>query len=87
MARALGPVDDERPELARLELVAGDRFLLCTDGLSGALEPEAIAGLLGVGEVEEAAEALTAAAFEAGSRDNITTLVVDVRAAVRGVAG
>lgn len=78
ITRALGPVDDERPELTRLELMPGDRFLLCTDGLSGALEPDAIAELLGQGEVEQAAEALTAAAFEAGSRDNITTLVVDV---------
>jgi PPM family protein phosphatase len=77
ITRALGPNDDERPELTRLELAPGDRFLLCTDGLSGALEPDMIAALLGSGGVEEAAEALTTAAFEAGSRDNITTLVVE----------
>jgi serine/threonine protein phosphatase PrpC len=78
ITRALGPVDDERPELTRLELAPGDRFMLCTDGLSGSLEPDEIAALLAAGSADEAAEVLTAAAFEAGSRDNITTLVVDV---------
>lgn len=78
ITRALGPVEDERPELNRLELHAGDRFLLCTDGLSGDLEPATIAALLGSGSVGEAADALIAAAFTAGSRDNITVIVVEV---------
>jgi len=78
ITRALGPIDDERPELAELELEPGDRFLLCTDGLSGALEPERIAALLGDSPREQACEALIDAAFAAGSRDNITAVVVDV---------
>jgi serine/threonine protein phosphatase PrpC len=78
ITRALGPTEDERPELGRLELQSGDRFLLCTDGLSGELEPERIAALLGQGSVEEAADALIEAAFAAGSRDNITAIVVEI---------
>lgn len=78
ITRALGPTDDERPELAELELARGDRFLLCTDGLSGALEPPQIAALLGDGPREQACDALIEAAFAAGSRDNITALVVDL---------
>jgi protein phosphatase len=78
ITRALGPVVDERPDLTRLELRAGDRFLLCTDGLSGELEPSMIAELLAGGSVGEAADALIAAAFTAGSRDNITVIVVEV---------
>jgi protein phosphatase len=78
ITRALGPYEDERPELAEIELQFGDRFLLCTDGLSGSLEPLAIAELLGRGSVDEAADRLIAAAFEAGSRDNITVIVVEV---------
>ena len=78
ITRALGPSEDERPELARVELAAGDRFLLCTDGLSGELEAATIARLLAQGTVDEAAATLVHAAFEAGSRDNITALVVEV---------
>lgn len=78
ITRALGPVEDERPELGRLELRSGDRFLLCTDGLSGDLEPPTIAALLGRDSVEAAADALVAAAFAAGSKDNITAVVVEV---------
>ncbi|MCB9566795.1 MAG: serine/threonine-protein phosphatase [Myxococcales bacterium] len=78
VTRALGPAEDERPELARVELEDGDRFLLCTDGLSGPLTPEAIAEIMATTAIEEVSEALVDAAFEAGSRDNITAIVVDV---------
>lgn len=78
ITRALGPSEDERPDLSRLELRRGDRFLLCTDGLSGSLEPDAIAELLDSGNVDEAADHLIEAAFEAGSRDNITVIVVAI---------
>ncbi len=78
ITRALGPCEDERPELAELELGLGDRLLLCTDGLSGALADPAIAELLGRGDPQQACDALIDAAFTAGSRDNITAIVTDV---------
>ncbi|PRQ05374.1 Serine/threonine phosphatase stp [Enhygromyxa salina] len=77
ITRALGPSEDERPELSRVKLYPGDRFLLCTDGLSGGLGSSSITELLSQGTVDEAAEALVDAAFEAGSRDNITAIVVE----------
>jgi serine/threonine protein phosphatase PrpC len=78
ITRALGPCEDERPELAEIELELGDRYLLCTDGLSGVLEPDVIATLLAIGTCEQACGTLIDAAYEAGSRDNITALIVDV---------
>lgn len=78
ITRALGPQEHERPELHRIELRAGDRLLLCTDGLTGPLAPETIAALLGGGPVEEVCERLVHEAFLAGSRDNITAIVVAV---------
>lgn len=78
ITRALGPLDDERPELGRVELRPGDRFLLCTDGLSGVLDEDRIAALLAAGSVEQAADALIAAAYAADSHDNITAVVVAV---------
>lgn len=78
ITRALGPVEDERPELGRVELRPGDRFLLCTDGLTGSLEAEQIATILAELPLQRVSTVLVEAAFAAGSRDNITAIVVDV---------
>ena len=66
------------PHLYEDDLVSPRRLLLCTDGLSGPLTPEAIAEIMATTAIEEVSEALVDAAFEAGSRDNITAIVVDV---------
>ena len=78
ITRALGPQTAERPELRRVSLLVGDRLLLCTDGLSGALSEDRIAAMLAEGPVEEVCERLVHEAFLAGSRDNITAIVVAI---------
>jgi PPM family protein phosphatase len=56
---------------------AGERFLLCTDGLTNELRDSAIAGILTDGADPQAiADRLVAAAVEAGGRDNVTVVVV-----------
>ena len=56
---------------------SGDRFLLCSDGLTDGLEDSQIAELLkSHDDPQELAETLVDAALEGGSRDNITALVV-----------
>jgi serine/threonine protein phosphatase PrpC len=63
-------------------LEPGDRVLLCTDGLSGALSPAQIRDLLlGGDDAQTVAEALVAAALAAGTLDNVTALVVVVDSA------
>jgi serine/threonine protein phosphatase PrpC len=57
---------------------AGDRYLLCSDGLFNELSDDQIASLLTGTDPEQAAAALVAAADEAGGHDNITAVVVDV---------
>ena len=62
-----------------LEPCDGDRLLLCSDGLFNELTEERIAQLLAEGaDPETTAQRLAAEADEAGGRDNITTVVVDV---------
>jgi PPM family protein phosphatase len=60
----------------------GDRYLLCSDGLVNDVVDERIAFLLAsTPEPQAAADALVAAANEAGGRDNITVVVIDVATA------
>lgn len=65
---------------ANLERERDRRFLLCSDGLSEALDFETIHSLVVVGTPSQAANALVDAAVLAGSLDNVTALVADVPA-------
>jgi serine/threonine protein phosphatase PrpC len=58
---------------------AGDRLLLCSDGLTDYVEEEAIAlALTGTADRATAAERLVALALGAGARDNVWVVVADV---------
>jgi serine/threonine protein phosphatase PrpC len=57
----------------------GDRFLLCSDGLTNEVSSDRIANLLtGSRDPQEAADSLVAMANKAGGSDNITVVVLDV---------
>jgi len=74
VTRALGTPSAE-PEVHREPARPGDVYLLCTDGLSEVLAPVEIAALLSL-PASQACCALVDAAYEAGSRDNISAIVV-----------
>ena len=80
LMRVLGDVE-EFPEvdLETFETLPGDRWLLCSDGLSGVV-PDDIAEriLLSKIEASEATELLIGEALEFGAPDNVTVVVVDV---------
>jgi serine/threonine protein phosphatase PrpC len=78
VTRALGSASTVRADHWLLPARGGDRFLICSDGLSGELPDEVILPLLAVGDPRQAAEALVAAANDAGGRDNVTAVVVDI---------
>jgi PPM family protein phosphatase len=65
----------DRP--TRLQARAGDRLLLCSDGLSDMVDDEAIAGALREPSREACAERLVALALAAGGRDNVSVVVAD----------
>jgi serine/threonine protein phosphatase PrpC len=75
--KALDGVHDAEPDLFVIELLAGDRLLLCSDGASGVLDDDRLADILATGGPEFAAVELVRASLEAGSSDNVTCLVAD----------
>jgi PPM family protein phosphatase len=77
ITRALGTATSE-PDVQYQPVERGDVFLLCSDGLSEVLDPAHIAALLAL-PVELACRELVDAAYAAGSRDNISAVVVRVR--------
>ena len=81
LLRAVGLEDHVRADASRHELRVHDRYLLCTDGVHGALPDRRIEALLAArGDPQASAAQIVAAALEAGSRDNVTALVLDVLA-------
>lgn len=66
-------------EPARILPQPGDRFMLCSDGVSDGAKPETLLSLLGsIDCPQTAAEEIVKSAQEGGSRDNITCVVVHV---------
>ncbi len=79
LTRAIGLDDGVRVDYTQGELHAGDSFLLTSDGVHVALKREKLVELAQQGSAQEASVALVKAALEAGSRDNVSALVVRVR--------
>lgn len=76
--RAVDGVHETDPDLFTVDLAAGDRLLLCSDGCSGVLDDNRLADILGTGTVDFAVVELVRASLDAGSSDNITCVVADV---------
>ena len=80
VTRALGIEPVVRVDSWTMPIIRGDRFVLCSDGLVDEVTDEVITDVLEAhpDDPEAAAQALVDAANEAGGRDNITVVVVDV---------
>lgn len=79
LTRALGVEEEVEVSAQTLRVEVGDRLLLCSDGLTTMVGQEEIADVLSKEkDPQKAADALVAAANEAGGVDNTTAIVVDV---------
>ena len=67
------------PYLATGRCRIGDRYLICSDGLTDMVTEQEIILLLQQPSPEEAASALVSKALENGGKDNVTVLVLEVR--------
>ena len=79
LTRALGIDPEVAVDAWEVLPFAGDRFVLCSDGLSNELTDDQIAAVLRrLADPQEAANELVRLANESGGRDNITVVVVDI---------
>ncbi|OAI51898.1 serine/threonine protein phosphatase [Planctomycetaceae bacterium SCGC AG-212-F19] len=68
----------EGPVVELLTLQPGDRILLCSDGLSGVVADEGLLNfIVEHPEVQACAEGLGQLALDSGSRDNVSTIVIE----------
>jgi serine/threonine protein phosphatase PrpC len=77
LLRALNGQDVE-PDLSMREARTGDRYLLCSDGLSGVVSEETLAEALKDPDPQSTADRLVELALRSGGPDNITVIVADV---------
>ncbi len=79
LTRALGVAPEVTADLWRIRPEQGDRYLLCSDGLTNELSDDEITQVLStIHNPQEAVEALVQAARDHGGSDNITAVLVDV---------
>lgn len=80
ITRAVGSIDGFQPDYWMVPMIAGDRLLLCSDGLLRETDPEQVFRIVsGPNDPRTAVGDLLALALAAGARDNVSIIVVDVR--------
>jgi protein phosphatase len=73
------PEVGEGPEVKLVQLTAGDRFLLCTDGLTGAVQDDQLLEFIQQNQdVQACADGLGQLALDQGSKDNVSCIVIEV---------
>ncbi|MGW0992287.1 Stp1/IreP family PP2C-type Ser/Thr phosphatase [Streptomyces sp. NPDC002520] len=79
LMRALGSGDHVEPDLSIREVRAGDRYLICSDGLSGVVSHQTMEETLASYQgPQETVQELIQLALRGGGPDNITVIVADV---------
>lgn len=80
ITRAVGLYPNVRTDTLHVELLDGDRLLLCSDGLSDMVEPMQTLQLLSNPNLNVAVDSLLQAALENGGRDNVTVIGIEPEA-------
>lgn len=78
ITRAVGPREYVQVDTFVVPVQAGDRYLLCSDGLHGYLEPSEIAPMVTGKGLDEICQGFIDLANDRGGKDNITCVMVEV---------
>ncbi len=85
MTRAVGVYESVDADTLDFDVLAGDRFLLCSDGLSNYTENADILKVFDEHPEDKVAQCFVDLANQAGGKDNITTVVVKVPDLAAGI--
>jgi serine/threonine protein phosphatase PrpC len=77
IVRAMLGRDDNAADLSWIQPMLGDRYLLCSDGLSDMVDDEVIRRALGAETIDFAATELVRLALEGGGYDNVTVVIAE----------
>jgi serine/threonine protein phosphatase PrpC len=77
ITRAVGVQSELVLDSLRDGILPGDRFLLCSDGLTRVVPDAVIADLVATPDLEEAVDGLIGVTLDAGAPDNVTVLLVE----------
>jgi serine/threonine protein phosphatase PrpC len=77
ITRAVGSEPTLTLDQYRDAVQTGDRFRLCSDGLTRVLSDEAIRGWMEQSDIHRAVDGLLQSTLEAGAPDNVTALIVE----------
>jgi serine/threonine protein phosphatase PrpC len=77
ITRAVGLYPNVRCDTLHVELIDGDRLLLCTDGLTDMLSPTTMLRLMQQPNLTQGTDALIAGALEKGGKDNVTCIAIE----------
>ena len=79
LSRAIGVAEDVSPDACETPCFAGDRVVICSDGLSNLVNPQEIAEKVTQNNPKEACGILVDLANERGGTDNITVIVIEIK--------
>ena len=78
ITRAVGATPDFFLDMDIQEMKKGDRYLLCSDGLTKHTEDYEFQEMLGNGTVEEICTKMIDITLDRGAGDNVTAIVIDI---------
>lgn len=79
LARSVGKHPAVKVDTMVVDIAPGDRFVLCSDGLSDLVEPQEIRQVVERSSPQEGAQTLIDTANQRGGRDNISVIIVEAR--------
>jgi len=86
ITRAIGLYPNVQADVMSIDILPGDRLILCSDGLSDPVPSDLIEGITCRDDVEIATNRLLEAALNAGAPDNVTVAVIEPEATVQSAA-
>ena len=74
----MGTKDTVSLEWRKIDIEAGDRLVICSDGVHDVVEADVLCGIVEAGGMEKAADSLAAKVVECGAPDNYSFVIVEI---------